>query len=498
VAFLHDAQAGTVHVLKDPSGTLPCFRTRAENVTIVFSYVGDCLDLGLPRFTIDPAYLRARVIGLNDLQTNALREIAQIRRGECIEIDPADNAIVRSSSFLWDPFKFVQAQGPIEDPQRAARSMHATVRSCTQTLSAGHAHLLHRLSGGLDSSIVAGCLGRASTEPRITCYTYFNPQGRSDERPWARLAAEHTGFEHIEWPIAPAQVAFADLLSSRPATEPLSLLTYLVRSTAEHRLAAERKATAVFTGDGGDSGFCSDSFPYAVTDFLRRHGPRLAALRLASAVALRTERSSGAVLLSSIRHWMFGAKMSDQASALRMGSRLVSDHLRTGFAMPESYPHPWFSHLRHVPWDVLRRVGTLVCTPEFYNVADATRPEPEIVSPLYAQPAVELFLRIPIHVHAEGGRDRGLARRTFAREVPQPILQRLWKDRAPGFHSELLLRNLDLVRETFLDGVLVREGLLDRAAVEAALAPGPSRTEVLPVEIFRHLDVEIWARYWMR
>src|SRR3546814_3602235 len=42
------------------------------------------------------------------------------------------------------------------------------------------------------SSIVAGCLGRASTQPRITCYTFFNPQGRSDERPWARLAAERS------------------------------------------------------------------------------------------------------------------------------------------------------------------------------------------------------------------------------------------------------------------------------------------------------------------
>ena len=60
------------------------------------------------------------------------------------------------------------------------------------------------------------------------------------------------------------------------------------------------------------------------------------------------------------------------------------------------------------------------------------------------------------------------------------------------------MRNLDLVRELFLDGVLVREGLLDRAAVEAALAAGPAKTAVLPLEIYRHLDVEIWARYWMR
>jgi asparagine synthase (glutamine-hydrolysing) len=498
VALLHDPSAGIVRVVKDPSGTLPCFQSTLEDVTILFSHIGDCVELGARRFTVDRTYLRTRVLGFNDVERNALEGVEQIRRGECVELDPAARPVTRSRRFYWDPFTFLQAQRTIDDPGRAAASMRATVRSCTQALSGGHASLLHRLSGGLDSSIVAGCLGRASTQPRITCYTYFNPHGRSDERPWARLAAEHTGFEHLEYPIVPAEVSFADLVRPRPATEPLPLLAYLMRSTVEHRLAAERKATAVFTGDGGDSGFCSDSFAYAATDYLRRHGPRIGALRLASDVALRTERSTGAVLLSSIRRWLFGAKMREQIPALLLGSQLVSAQVRDGFAIPTSYPHPWFSQLGHVPWDVIRRLGVLVMSPEFYNVADAAESEPEIVSPLYAQPAVELFLRIPIHVHAEGGRDRGLARRAFAREVPAPILQRQWKDRAPGFHSELLLRNLDVVRELFLDGVLVREGLLDRAAVEAAFAVGPSKIEVLPAEIYRHLDVEIWARYWMR
>jgi asparagine synthase (glutamine-hydrolysing) len=498
VALMRDASSGTVRVLKDPTGTLPCFRTSADGVTVLFAHVGDSVDLGLRRFTVDRACLRARVLGFNDLERNALVEVSQVRRGECIEIDPAAGPVVRSSRFCWDPLAFVREQQAIEDPERAAAAVNATVRSCTQALSGGHSSLLHRLSGGLDSSIVAGCLARASSLPRIACYTYFNPRGRSDERPWALLAAEHTGFEHIECPIEPARVRLADLVRPRPATEPLSLLGYLIRSTVEERLSMERNASAVFTGDGGDSGFCSDSFTYAVTDYLRRHGPRPQALSLASEVALRTERSTWSVLASSTRRWLFGAQMSEQLPALLMGSRLVSPQLRDGFTIPESYPHPWFSQLRRVPWDVIRRLGILLTTPEFYNVTDAARPEPEIVSPLYAQPAVELFLRIPIHVHATGGRDRGLARRAFAREVPESILRREWKDRAPGFHGEVLVRNLDFIRELFLEGVLVREGLLDRAAVEAALAPGPSKTEVLPVEIYRHLEVEIWARYWMR
>ncbi|HTJ17416.1 MAG TPA: asparagine synthase-related protein [Steroidobacteraceae bacterium] len=498
VALLRAAAASIVRVLKDPTGTLPCFETRFEDVTILFSHVGACIELGVRGFGVDRAYLRERVLGFNDVATDALEKVRQIRHGECVEIDPARRPTLRSRCFYWDPFAFLQRRSVIEDPVHAATAVRATVRSCTQTLSAGHASLLHRLSGGLDSSIIAGCLARASTQPRIACYTFFNPQGRSDERPWARLAAEHSGFEHLECPVLPAEINFADLVRERPATEPQSLLSYMMRSTLDHRLAVERKVSAVFTGDGGDSGFCSDSFSYAVTDYLRRHGPRFAALRLASEVALRTERSTGAVLLRSIRRWLFGGKLSDIRPALLMGSQLVSVQLRDSFTLPESYPHPWFSRLRYVPWDVILRLGLLVGTPEFYNVIDAAQPEPELISPLYAQPAMELFLRIPIHVHAEGGRDRGLARRAFVREVPEPILQRHWKDRAPGFHSELLLRNLDLVRELFLDGVLVKEGLLDRAAVEAALAAGPSKTEVLPIEILRHLDVEIWARYWMR
>jgi asparagine synthase (glutamine-hydrolysing) len=496
VAFLRDPHASTIHILKDPTGTLPCFRTSWEQLTVVFSHSGDWLDLGLPPFTINRWYLRARVAGLNDLEQNALNEVDQIRRGECIEIDPAAQPVVRSRRFYWNPFTFTDASRTIENGEQAAVAMRATVRSCTQTLSAGHASMLHRLSGGLDSSIVAGCLAQVSSRPRIACYTYYNPHGRSDERPWARLATEHTGFEHFEFPIVPADIPFADLVRTRSSVEPMPLLGYLLRSTIEHRLAAERGATAVFTGDGGDSGFCSDSLPYVVTDYLRRHGIRPEVFRLASAVALRTERSTWGVLLSSMHRWLVGARMTEQLPALLMGSRLVTPELRSSFSLPEHYPHPWFRHLHRVPWDTIRRLGVMVCTPDFYNVTDASQPAPEVISPLYAQPAIELFLRIPIYRHADGGRDRSLARRAFEREVPEPILRRLWKDRAPGFHSELLQRNLDLVRELFLDGVLVREGLLDRAAVATALAPGLTKSDVLPVEIYRHLDVEIWARQW--
>ncbi|HJY39496.1 MAG TPA: hypothetical protein VJ299_18605, partial [Steroidobacteraceae bacterium] len=144
VALMRDSANGMVRVLKDPTGTLPCFRTSADGVIVLFAHVGDCVELGLRQFTVDRSYLRARVLGFNDLERNSLAEVSQIRRGECIEIDPAAQPVVRSSRFYWDPFAFVREQQAIEDPDRAAAAVNATVRSCTQALSDGHSSVLHR------------------------------------------------------------------------------------------------------------------------------------------------------------------------------------------------------------------------------------------------------------------------------------------------------------------------------------------------------------------
>jgi asparagine synthase (glutamine-hydrolysing) len=139
----------------------------------------------------------------------------------------------------------------------------------------------------------------------------------------------------------------------------------------------------------------------------------------------------------------------------------------------------------------------LLAAPDLYaGQAQPGAAGPEIIAPIYAQPMIEVALRIPADVLFAGGQDRGLARRAFRGAVPQPILDRIWKDRAGGFHDELIQRNRDWLREMFLDGVLVSEGLLDRVALERALAPGVVKSDVFPGELLRHLDTEIWARQW--
>jgi asparagine synthase (glutamine-hydrolysing) len=498
VAILADPAGRHTWVLKDPTGELQCCVTTFQSVTVIFSRLSDLLALGPFTFRVDPAYLRARLLyGGGDLGRTALEGVEQVGRGECIEIARESRSGPLARRSYWHPSVFAETPAAIENSDLAARAIRATLRAATHTLAAGHASLLLRLSGGLDSSIIAACLRGIPGKPRVCSYTYYNPRGRSDERPWARLSARRVGCEHVESPIAPNDLHLEHVLSLPPSVEPTPLMAYLLRSTLEQKLADERGASAVFCGDGGDSGFCAESFAYSVSEYLHRHGMRREVLRLASRVALSTEQSSWSVLYRAVRRWQRGSGMEQLNRTLVMASRLLSDDLRESLPGQARYPHPWFADRDRVPWATIRRLGTLLAAPQSYDVAPDVA-APELIAPLYAQPVLELLLRIPVYVHFEGGRERGLARRAFATDLPPEITRRLWKDRAPGFYDELLDRNRGFLRHVLLDGVLVREGLLDRRAVAETLSDAVVKNPVLPGEVFRHLDVEIWARNWVQ
>lgn len=494
VAVLCEATAGRNWVLKDPAGDLPCFRTSFRGVKVVFAHIADLVGTGLFEFTLNPRYLSDRVLHGGVLEHDALNEVARVYRGECVEL--TDELRPRSRVFYWHPMSFDSAASElIEDPSFAARAMRATVRACTRTLCSDHQSVLHRLSGGLDSSIIAACLGDSLAQ--LHCYTYYSPGGRSDERPWARLAASRGGLKHFEYPITPEDIPLPLMLDASPMVEPTALLGYMHRSTLENRIAREHQATAVFCGDGGDSGFCGDTFAYAASEYLHRHGLSIEAWRMAAKVASVTQESTWHVMFKSLRRWSRGVGMEHQRKILLPASQLLSEELRHTYANATTFPHPWFSHSPRIPWALVRRLGGLLSPPEFYNVAPGVH-APQVIAPLYSQPATELFLRIPLYLHFHGGRERGLARQAFARDVPEEILRRSWKDRAPGFLERLVHRHRRFLRELLLDGVLVEERLLNRAALEDALSDRISGSPVFPGELLRHLDVEVWARSWRR
>jgi asparagine synthase (glutamine-hydrolysing) len=494
VAFLIDARARSRFVLKDPTGSLPCYFTEASGLRVLFSHLSDCRELRCLRFNVNWSFVRTRTVhGGFDVEGNPIAEVSAVNRGECIRFDYAGNCISRS--FYWHPDSFAEAGNQIDDASWAAGALRATVRSCVHSLAARHSSVLQQTSGGLDSSIVLGCLADAPSKPRITCFTNYVPDAACDERRWARHATARGRYTHVEVCCEPSKLIFERLPTLAPSVEPPSCFAHWQKGPLERSLAAQHHATATFTGEGGDGALCATSYVYAVDHCMRRHGMGWRTFRTAASVATRRDRTLWNVLAKATRRRLFGTQMDECRGLLTMASVLVSVDVKRAAEGLDHFPNPWFSSSGRVPLETIWRLGSLAFPAFFYDLSTSqSEAAPHALSPLCAQPVVETALRIPADIHFEGGRIRGLARRAFAAEVPEPILRRQWKDRPLLPVSEAVHANLGFIRQALLDGALTRERILDRAAVELALRGGPTKSPAISAEILRHLDLELWIQ----
>lgn len=489
VAFVRDSAHDTVWVVKDPVGRLPCLVAQCEGVFLVFSYLPDCIAAGVVPQRINGRYVAARVaLGTAPPEDTGIEDVTEVCGGQCVTF----HAGALHRQLYWDPYSLVTRES-FEDPEHAAHTLRATTQTCVHAWAGQHKTLLLRLSGGLDSSIVLACLADAPSRPRVVCLTYHREGGPSDERPWARLAAQRAGCEHFEHARTP-RFEFQALSRMHPLASPPLTSAFLETDRVERHLTEHTGATAICSGDGGDSLFGSTAAAFAVADYVKRHGLRPALLPLASDVALLRNQTVWRVLSGTLRP---RREDRDDARRLREARQLVCPDLREALlATRGAFGHPWFRAGRHAPG--VREILSLLTQPELFYPPLA-RPDGdsvETISPLLSQPLVELCLRIPSYTHFHEGRDRGLARRAFADAVPTPILARTWKDRVPGFPEEILRVNLPHIREMLLEGILVRERYLDRAALETALTGAALEATASVGEILDHMLVEAWLRSW--
>lgn len=496
VGLVFDTPATKLHVVRAPTGSLPCHYLRVGPATIFFSHIADVVSLGMTRPRPTDGYLHDRVFGGGRRRiVEPLSGVSTCLRGQCIQLSARNPETWERHSY-WHPLNFTSATELIEDADLAARAMRATIRSAVHTRAAQYPSILHRLSGGLDSSIILGCLKEAPSHPRLTCYTYYWPGRSADERPWAQLAAKDAGCPYIEQPLHPSAFDLSPMPDIPLSLEPVSILGLLHRRRNEHALAKSQDASALCCGEGGDSGFGRHSIALCLLQYLKQHGFGGNTFSLARDIALYTQQTAWRILYKSIQYWLFGCDASVQRDDLRRGMQLVNPAILETQTPERHYPHPWFEHLRDVPWSTIYQLGMLLYEADLLDDIAFHPDTPDLISPLYDQPVVELLLRIPTYIHFESGRERGLARRAFKNDVPAPILDRLWKDRAPGLAEALVEQHKTVLRETLLDGVLMRKCLLNRQAIESALSPRAGKNSVLSGEIMHLLDLELWARSW--
>lgn len=117
----------------------------------------------------------------------------------------------------------------------------------------GHSHVGAFLSGGTDSSTVAGMLGQVTGNPTQAYSIGFEAEGY-DEMEYARIAARRFGCEHHEYYVTPA-----DLVASMPAVarhhdQPFGNSSALPAYYCA-KMAQSDGCTKMLAGDGGDELF---------------------------------------------------------------------------------------------------------------------------------------------------------------------------------------------------------------------------------------------------
>jgi len=339
------------------------------------------------------------------------------------------------------------------------------------------------VSGGVDSSLVCAALARA--QKPFCCVTLATADRSGDERDYARLLAEHLGAEYAERIYDPArfdpQVSASAGLPRPNRRSFLSTIDALLADAADN-LGAQ----IVFDGNVGDNLFCFLHSAAPVVDRLRVEGPGRGAVETLLDMCRVTGCDLPAMVKATLRRLV-----RRPGGEWPCDRRLLADHLASDEALDPVTPWLDINVGRH---GGKRDHFALIMRAQHH--VHGLGIGPERFSPLMSQPLLELCLSIPTWLWAKGGRNRALARDAFAADLPPSLLARTSKSGPDSFIRLAFHHHRSALRELLLDGLIARNGLLDRASVEAAFELD---TSLNGSTIYRLLDLaeaETWARSW--
>ena len=492
VAVVRDPATGAVSVLRDPMGQLPCMFTHYRGVNIVFSDLEDCLRLGSIKFTVNWRFI-AGILANSSLLTRetAFNEVSEIHLGERVRFS-GDS---QQRSLEWHVFD-VALSDRIHDVGQAVDELRATTRACIHAWASCYPGIVHNLSGGLDSSIVLSCLKDAPSHPGVTCLNYYGTGPSEDERQYAQLMARHVDAELVECLLNPANVRLERITTLKRSSRPSFYMYELEHGEFEMRLAETKGATGLFCGAGGDGIFFQARADLAVADYFFENGFGSGLMQAAVDAAQVSRKSIWPLLLKAVRARALPKRFSPMAESGRPPRTLVNEDVLKAGLTDVSFEHPWFTRAatRGVSPGVLWHVATVSIPPLYYS-SFGTERSPERTLPLMSQPLVELCLRIPSYLLIRSGRDRAVARKAFASDLPEQTIRRTEKGRIDQHLRNVLDANLEFVREFLLDGILVRKGLLNRQNLDGYLTRERSPADFQYSEILQeHLCIEAWLR----
>jgi asparagine synthase (glutamine-hydrolysing) len=475
-----------VSALRDPSGLLPCLLwPMGDGVQVVSS---DVLRA--------PAELRPRRLALNWDRIGAFAGLITADPGEPLfdgvrAVGPGElqslTVADQAPTLIWRPAAY--AAPSQADLVEARQEIVCRVDACTADLAGGYHRTLVELSGGLDSSIVAGSLAAVGLGDRVAGWlNRVGDRGEGNESAYAQAVTDRLG--------VPLTVIAKPLTSLTPedfaelggAFWPATLGTDVSRDRDEVVRLHDAGAEAMITGDGGDAVFFQMPSALVFDDSLRRDGLSALTGPLFANVARRSRQS-----VWGVAREVAAARRNPGRPVMTPSPYVGAEH----FNRLAGLRHRWEQDAIDGGVSMAKRLQIVaVANCQVFHGGSRRSRVADTVFPLLAQPVVEFCLSLNAADLAGESYDRPFARTAFAHRLPEVVVQRRTKGNLTGYFSRLVAGSLDTLRPWLLDGCLCDAGVFDRAKLDAALDPRQLIWGVRITDLLAAAALEAWVRHW--
>ncbi len=485
-AFLHDRCANQLRIVRDPMGARAVFYTAVDGIAIAFTHLADLFacridaeidDWGLRAFLTDVRLVseRTAIAGVRELLAGC-----ELRMGQ----NGAEAASV------WRPQQRRRwTHGAFAD---AAAAVRKEAQNVGEAWSAALPRALHRLSGGLDSSIALSLLTRgAHPIGDLVAVNEFSAFAESDEREKARAAAAWFGVKLIEREVRADRIDYSSILEREPEVKP----TLAALGFADEGLAAaapEFVGAPLTSGQGGDQIFHRSSRAILVADAVRDGLPAREIWRIAYDNALLAKRPVWQGVGAGLKYGLLRLPFEALAQLdSPMIWRLEDDRASNVFLRGAWDDHPWRT-AKESPAraERVRRIIDL----SYYHQPSPLTTSFQNSPILTSQPLVETCLSIAPYLMSAHAKDRALARAAFGEDLPPIVLRRQTKGDTTRFVAEMLRCNLPFARDMLAGGRLIERSLVSPTIVNQLVSPRGGFDGATKARLLRSLAAELWIR----
>lgn len=480
LAILCPRDGGVPLLIRDPSGMMPCYIMRVADQIHYASDAAVLVDFGLLAPSVDWSMLNTHLLTpeLRRRQT-CLVGLSELAQGHAALADGRS-----AQRMVWDPRHHLE---PIAgDSVAIAGRLEATILSSTAALGRDHRPILVGASGGLDSSIVCAALAEAGR--RFTCFTMATRDPSGDERRYVREVAASYKVDCLDYVYEPERID-PTRSAARHLPRPVGRFFMQEIERCYRDAWAITGAEAILTGNGGDNVFSYLHSAAPVVDHVLSERPGASTWR----TMIDLCRITGCDLLTMARGVWRGVRNRHAPFAWAVDTSFLSD--KGGSRDLPPVLTPWLDESEAILPGKRAHIAALMRAQNVIEGYERATSLP-VIPALLCQPVVELCLSIPSWRWCEGGINRSMARLAFASRLLSSIARRTAKAGPESLSADLFERWLPILREQLLEGLLSQHGVLDRQAVEQALA----RTATRRGQVFHRLlalaEAEAWSRHW--